>query len=126
LDKGMKALKGTLEAKWMPVVTVPDDNVGIYAMGDPSGESMAGLAVLVYEKGDDAVIVNIVGHVSIGKLIKIASSSGKFPKGMLEKLRAIGDQTGDTAAKPASKDVDRSAKKQAEDSEGTSKKTESK
>jgi len=126
LDKGMKALKGTLEAKWMPVVTVPDDNVGIYAMGDPSGESMAGLAVLVYEKGDDAVIVNIVGHVSIGKLIKIASSSGKLPKGMLEKLRAIGDQTGEAVAKPASKDADRNAKKQAEDSEGTSKKTESK
>jgi hypothetical protein len=130
LDKGMKTLKGTLEAKWMPIVTVPDDNVGIYAMGDPSGESMAGLAVLVYEKGDDAVIVNIVGHVSIGKLVKIATSSGKLPKGMLEKLRAIGNQTGDTkmqpAAKPESKDAEGNGKKEAEDSEGASKKAESK
>src|ERR1043165_7721101 len=79
LDKGMKALKATVESKWTQVVTVPEENVGVYAMGDPSGDSMAGLAVLV-NNGGDAVIVNIVGHVSIGKLIKIASSSGKMPK----------------------------------------------
>jgi hypothetical protein len=125
LDKGMKTLKGTLESKWTQIVTVPEENVGIYAMGDPSGESMAGLAVLVYNDGD-AVIVNIVGRVSIGKLIKIASSSDKLPKGMLEKLRAIGNQTGDAATQPASKEPASSGKKQAESSEGTSKKADSK
>jgi len=121
LDKGMKTLKGTLEGKWTQIVTVPEENVGVYAMGDPSGDSMAGLAVLVYNDGD-AVIVNIVGRVSIGKLIKIASSSNKLPKGMLEKLRAIGNQTGEAATQPASKDASSKAKKQSEDSDGTSKK----
>jgi hypothetical protein len=84
---------------------------------------MAGLAVLVYNDGD-AVIVNVVGRVSIGKLIKIASSSDKLPKGMLEKLRAIGNQTGEAATPPASKDA--SGKKPAENPEGASKKADSK
>jgi len=64
--QGYEDLKGTLESKWTQIVTVPEENVGVYAMGDPSGDSMAGLAVLVYNDGD-AVIVNIVGRVSIGK-----------------------------------------------------------
>lgn len=125
LDKGMKTLKGTLESKWTQIVTVPEENVGIYAMGDPAGESMAGLAVLVYNDGD-AVIVNVVGRVSIGKLIKIATQSGKLPNGMLEKLRAIGNQTGDATTKPASKGAGSNGKKQAEDSEASSKKAEQK
>ena len=119
LDKGMKTLKGTLEAKWMPIVAVPEENVGVYAMGDPSGESMAGLAVLVYD-GGDAVIANVVGRVSIGKLVKIASRSGKVPKDMLEKLRTVGNQTGDATTPPASKDA--SGKKPLENKEGSSKK----
>jgi len=123
LDKGMKTLKGTLESKWMQIVTVPEENVGVYAMGDPSGDSMAGLAVLVYNDGD-AVIVNVVGRVSIGKLIKIASRSDKLPKGMLEKLRAIGNQAGDAATQPASKDA--SGKKPLENKEEASKKADSK
>ena len=125
LDKGMKTLKGTLESKWTQIVTVPEENVGVYAMGDPSGDSMAGLAVLVYD-GGDAVIVNVVGRVSIGKLIKIASRSDKLPKGMLEKLRAIGNQTGDAATPPASKDAGGSAKKPVENSEDPPKKADSK
>jgi hypothetical protein len=125
LDKGMKTLKGTLEAKWTQIVTVPEENVGVYAMGDPSGDSMAGLAVLVNSDGD-AVIVNVVGRVSIGKLIKIATQSGKLPNGMLEKLRAIGNQTGEATTKPGSKDAGSGIKKQAEDSEGASKKRDSK
>src|SRR5215471_10719514 len=36
LDTGMKTLKGTLESKWTQIVTVPEENVGVYAMGDPS------------------------------------------------------------------------------------------
>ena len=124
LDKGMKTLKGTLESKWTQIVTVPEENVGVYAMGDPSGDSMAGLAVLVYNDGD-AVIVNVVGRVSIGKLIKIASRSDKLPKGMLEKLRAIGNQTGDAATQPGSKDS-RGTKKPLENSEGAPKKADAK
>jgi len=69
--------------------------------GDPSGDSMAGLAVLVYNDAM-AVIVNIVGRVSIGKLIKVASRSNGCRK-TSKKLSAIGNQTGDATTPPASK-----------------------
>jgi hypothetical protein len=125
LDKGMKTLKGALESKWTQIVTVPEENVGVYAMGDPSGESMSGLAVLVNNDGD-AVVVNIVGRVSIGKLIKIATQSGKLPNGMLEKLRAIGNQSGDAATQSGSKDAGGGNKKPVEKAEGEPKKSDSK
>src|SRR5690349_7964925 len=35
LDKGVKALRTELEKGWTPIVSVPEDNVGIYAMSDP-------------------------------------------------------------------------------------------
>ena len=85
LDKGVKTLRAELDAKWTAIVNVPEDNVGVYAMGDPSGESVAGVAVLIYDNGE-AVIVNVVGHVSIGKLIQIASQSNKLPKDLLKAL----------------------------------------
>lgn len=92
LEKGVKALRAELDAKWTPVVSVPEEHesVGIYAMGDPKGESTTGLAVLVYD-GGDAVIVNIVGHVSIGKLIRIATHMNAMPKDLLEKLGGLGN-----------------------------------
>jgi Domain of unknown function (DUF4252) len=92
LDKAVKTLRADLEKSWTPIVSVPENNVGVYAMGDPAGESTTGLAVLVYD-GGDAVIGNVVGHVSIGKLIKIASQTGKVPKDFLKKLQGIGNQT---------------------------------
>lgn len=98
LDKGVKALRTELEKGWTPIVSVPEDNVGIYAMSDPAGESTTGLAVLVYD-GGDAVIGNIVGKVSIGKLIKIASQSGKLPKDLLKKLQGFGNSTSEPATK---------------------------
>lgn len=96
LDKGVKALRTELEKGWTPIVSVPEDNVGIYAMSDPAGESTTGLAVLVYD-GGDAVIGNIVGHVSIGKLVKIASQSGKLPKDLLKKLQGLGNAASEPA-----------------------------
>ena len=94
LEKGVKTLRAELEAKWTPVVSVPEENesVGIYALGDPKGESMAGLAVLVHDPGD-TVIVNIVGHVSIGKLIRIATHMHGLPKDLLQKLGGIGNSS---------------------------------
>lgn len=92
LDKSMKALRATLDSKWTPIVNVPENNVGVYAMGDPSGETTAGIAVLVYDHGQ-AVIVNIVGHVSIGKLIKFAVQTNKLPKELLKQLQGGGNQT---------------------------------
>lgn len=90
LDKGMATLRATLEKGWTPITVVNDgnDKVGVYAIGDPSGNAVGGLAVLVHEKGGDAVIANIVGHVSIGKLVKAASQMNKFPKDLLQKLTA--------------------------------------
>lgn len=97
VDKAVKALRADLEKKWTTIISVPEEkeHVGIYAMSDPSGETAAGLAVLVYDEGD-AVIGNIVGHVSIGKLVKIASQSGKIPKDLLKKLQGIGSQTNES------------------------------
>jgi hypothetical protein len=99
LTKGVAALRNTLENKWTPVVTVPDENIGVYALGDPSGETMAGLAVLIHDDGD-AVIANIVGRVSLGKLVKAASKMDKFPKDLLKKLSEAGAGNTD---KPQSK-----------------------
>ena len=96
LDKAVATLRTTLESKWTPITTVSDDKekVGVYALGDPSGEKMAGLAVLVHD-GRDAVIVNIVGRVSIGKIVKVASHMHKFPKDLLKKLMEAGNPEND-------------------------------
>ena len=87
VEKAVKTLRSELDSKWTPIVSVPDEksSVGIYAMGDPSGESAAGIAVLVADEGN-VVIVNIVGHVSIGKLMKIAMQSNKLPKDLLKQF----------------------------------------
>jgi hypothetical protein len=109
LEKGVTTLRSELEAKWTPVVSVPEENdsVGIYAMGDPKGESMTGLAVLVHDSGD-TVIVNIVGHVSIGKLIRIATRMHGLPKDLLQKLGGLGNPAD---AKSGSDKDDASAQK---------------
>jgi hypothetical protein len=90
LEKGVATLRATLESKWTPIATVPEDNVGVYALSDSSGEKMAGLALLIQDKGE-AVIANIVGRVSIGKLVKVASHMKKFPKDILKKLSEAGN-----------------------------------
>jgi hypothetical protein len=104
LDKGVKALRSELEKKWTTIVSVPEENdhVGVYAMSDPAGESTTGLAVLVCDSSD-VVIGNVVGHISIGKLIKIASQSGKVPKDFLKKLQGLGNHTNEP---PTSKSGD--------------------
>jgi hypothetical protein len=99
---GVAALKAMLEKKWTPITVVAEKNesVGIYAMSDPSGESTAGFAFLVHEGAGDTVIANIVGRVSLGKIVKAASQMNKFPKDLLKKLtNAAAVETGD-AEKP--------------------------
>ena len=105
LDKAVKTLRADLEKGWTPIVSVPEDNVGIYAMGDAAGESNTGLAVLVYD-GGDLVVANVVGRVPIGKLIKMASQSGKVPKDFLKKLQGLGSQTNEPAATKSTKSDD--------------------
>jgi hypothetical protein len=99
LDKAVKALQSELEKKWTTIVSVPEekDHVGVYAMSDPAGESTTGLAILVAD-GNDVVIGNIVGRVSIGKMVKLASQSGKLPKDFLKKLQGLGSQTNEPPA----------------------------
>jgi hypothetical protein len=99
LEKSLKSLRSDLDSKWTSIVSLPEDKVGVYAMGDPSGESVAGVAVLIYDHGE-AVIVNIVGHVSIGKLLKVAAQTNKLPKDLLKQL---GMATGETIPQPAAK-----------------------
>ena len=101
ITKGVSTLKATLERSWTPVVVVSEEKekVGIYAIGDPAGESTAGLAVLIHEEGGEAVIANIVGRVSIGKLVKVASQTGKFPKDLLKKLSAASEKDGSEKSK---------------------------
>jgi hypothetical protein len=99
LDKAVKALQSELEKKWTTIVSVPEEkeHVGVYAMSDPAGESTTGLAILVAD-GSDVVIGNIVGRVSIGKMVKLASQSGKLPKDFLKKLQGLGNQTNEPPA----------------------------
>lgn len=75
LNKATAKLRSDLEANWMSIVTVPEDNVGIYAMSDQSGEKMAGLALLIND-GGDVIVGNVVGNLPIGKILKIAASMG--------------------------------------------------
>lgn len=72
LDKGVAKLRKQLEDSWIALVSIPEDNIGIYAISDPSGETMAGLAILISD-GGEVIFANIVGKVSIGKVMRVAS-----------------------------------------------------
>jgi len=109
LDKSVKKLRAELDAKWTPIVTVTEgNNVGVYAKGDPSGETMAGVAVLVFN-GENLVIGNVVGHVSIAKLMAVAMKSKQLPRDFFKNLPVGGEQS---TAKPSAKadKIDDSAK----------------
>ena len=114
VEKAFKTLQSQLEKKWTTIVSVPEEkeHVGVYAMSDAAGESTTGLAVLVYDESD-AVIANIVGHISIGKLIKIASQSGKVPKDLLKKLQSLGNQTKESKGDDAKAKTENTASKTA-------------
>jgi len=110
VDKAVQRLRTELESKWTTIISVPEKNnsVGVYAMGDPAGETIAGLAVLVTD-GNNVVIVNVVGHVSLGNIIKIAAQSNKLPKDLLNQLAGI---TGGTSSnKPANNNATDSTNK---------------
>lgn len=89
IAKGVATLRASLEKNWTPITVVADgkEHVGIYAMSDASGESTAGLAVLIHD-GKEAVIANIVGKVSIGKILKAAGKMDKLPKDLIKMLSA--------------------------------------
>lgn len=106
IAKGVATLKATLEKKWTPIAVVAEEkeNVGVYAISDASGQSTAGLAVVVYEGKGTAVIANVVGRVSLGKIVKAASQMNKLPKDFLKKLSAAAEaEDGAKAKEPAEK-----------------------
>ena len=72
LDRGTAKLRKQLEDKWVTLVSLPDENIGIYALSDESGESMAGLALLIND-GGDVIIANVVGKISLGKVMRVAT-----------------------------------------------------
>ena len=90
IKRGIVNLKEQLEEDWTAIVSVPDDNVFIYARSDESGNKLAGLALLVAD-GSDVVIGNVVGNVPIGKIAKVAAQLGgdMIPKELLEKLGGL-------------------------------------
>jgi hypothetical protein len=111
--QGIAALQSTLDKNWTAIAVVGEKNekVGVYAISDPSGNSVAGLAVVVHEGGGDAVIANIVGRVSLAKIVKAASQMNKFPKDLLKKLTSTveagtAEKPKDNPEKPAVKPQD--------------------
>jgi len=92
VEKAMKELRADVDSKWTSIVRVQDgkDNVGVYVIGDASGENVGGVAVLVHDGDEgDTVIVNVVGKVSIGRLIKLATQTKKLPPGILDMMKGM-------------------------------------
>ncbi len=92
IEKSMKELRAEVDSKWTSIVRVQDgkDNVGVYIIGDASGENVGGVAVLVRDGDDgDTVIVNVVGKVSIGRLIKLATQTKKLPPNLMQMLSGM-------------------------------------
>jgi hypothetical protein len=101
---GVAGLRNHLESKWSSIASVPEENVGIYAIGDPSGESIAGLAVLIQD-GGDVVIVNVVGRVSLSKLVRLAAKFDKIPKDLLKMFSGVLSEDSEKPTPPKEKDA---------------------
>ena len=91
VDSAVTALRQDLASKWNTIVSIPEENIGVYAVSDPSGEKLAGLAVLIADDGD-VIIGNVVGSLPLGKILKIAAQI-QGPNGDLIR-RALSEFTG--------------------------------
>ncbi len=101
LNKATAKLRQILENNWMPIVSVPEDNVGIYAKSDKTGEEMAGLALLIND-GGDVVIANVVGNVPLGKILKsVAAMGGGNTPDFSAIIQQFAGATGGGGAAPA-------------------------
>jgi hypothetical protein len=103
IEKAVAELRKKVAATWTPIIIVQEENVGIYALGDESGDGMAGLALIIYDKGN-TVIANIVGKVSIGKVLRIATQMNAIPKDILEKLSGTSGRTDDRSKESSPKE----------------------
>jgi hypothetical protein len=91
VDAAVTALRQDLGSKWNTIVSIPEENIGVYAVSDSSGEKLAGLAVLIADDGD-VIIGNVVGNLPLGKILKIAAQI-HGPNGDLIR-RALSEFTG--------------------------------
>jgi hypothetical protein len=91
VDSAVTALRQDLASKWNTIVSIPDENIGVYAVSDSSGEKLAGLAVLIADDGD-VIIGNVVGNLPLGKILKLAAQI-QGPNGDLIR-RALSEFTG--------------------------------
>lgn len=89
---GLSTLKAKLQKDWTPIVSVPGENVHIYAQSNAAGDSMAGLALAVAD-GGNVVLANLIGEIPIGKIIKVASKldGDMIPKELIEQLSGLGN-----------------------------------
>lgn len=109
VEKGMADLRAVLRDKWTCVVDLPSENIGIYAISGEDGQSMAGVALLIHGKGD-AIVANIIGKVSIGKLVQAAGQLKSLPPELLGKLSALGGGAPSEPAKEPAADPAPAAK----------------
>ena len=96
---GIQKLKQSMSPRWMPIVNVPDGNVTVYAMGDETGEHMAGLAMLVADE-NDVVVGNIVGEIQLGKIIALASQMASKSGGNAKAKEALQKLMGSMQPQP--------------------------
>ncbi|MFM1945062.1 MAG: hypothetical protein RI897_4044 [Verrucomicrobiota bacterium] len=101
VDGAVAALRKDLSSKWISVVTIPDDGIGIYAMGSADGGKMAGLAVLIAD-GGDVIVANIVGSLPLGKVLKMAANING-PQGEMIK-KALAEFAGGATANGGTKE----------------------
>ena len=90
IDRGLKKLKAELEEGWTSIISIPGDNVHIYARSNEAGDRMAGLALAVAD-GGDVVLGNVVGEIPIGKILKVATKlrGDMIPAELLEQLAGL-------------------------------------
>lgn len=90
IDRGLKKLKAELEESWTSIVSVPGENVHIYARSNNAGDRMAGIALVVAD-GGSVVLGNVVGEIPIGKILKIATKlkGDMIPAELLEQLAGL-------------------------------------
>lgn len=102
VDSAVAALRKDLSSKWISVVTIPDDGIGIYAMADADGGKMAGLTVLIADEGD-VIVANVVGSLPLGKILKLATNING-PQGEMIK-KALSEFAGGAAEKGQAKET---------------------
>jgi hypothetical protein len=108
VDEAVAKLNKHLETNWVSVFSLPEENIGVFVLSDPSGEAVGGVAMIMHN-GNETILGNIVGRVSIGKLLKVATKIDRkngasfIPKDLIERLTqaSTGGGSSEKSSKPA-------------------------